>query len=191
MTAPTNEQLIACKASCDKVSALLAQLIGTPPNTQPGSTGTNVALGGAVTVSSSVSAAYPASSIVDGDRMAKSWGSGEHGGGGWAGAYGSFPQTVDIVFKGGAQSISSVTCYTVQDDFLHPVEPSDTMTFNDYGNTAWTIAAGDGTILATVSGNNLVKRTSTFPAYTTDRIRITITAARGAWALLTEVEVHQ
>jgi hypothetical protein len=42
--------------------------------------------------------------------------------------------------------------------------------------------------LATVSNNTLVKRTVTFPAYSTDRIRINITAARSAGSYVTEIE---
>jgi hypothetical protein len=42
--------------------------------------------------------------------------------------------------------------------------------------------------LASVAGNNLVKRTATFPAYTTDRIRVHITKALNTWSRVTEIE---
>jgi hypothetical protein len=44
-------------------------------------------------------------------------------------------------------------------------------------------------VLGTVTGNSLVKRTVSFSPFTTDRIRINVTAARNIWSLITEVEV--
>src|SRR4029077_4282161 len=55
----------------------------------------------------------------------------------------------------------------------------------------FTVQGWNGTswiTLATVSGNTLVKRSVSFPATSTDRIRINITAARSAGSYLTEVE---
>ena len=57
------------------------------------------------------------------------------------------------------------------------------MTFSQYGVTDFTVQGWTGsswTTLATVSGNNLVKRTVNFNAYTTDRIRINVTGALGS-----------
>jgi hypothetical protein len=42
--------------------------------------------------------------------------------------------------------------------------------------------------LGSVSGNTLIKRTVNFLAYTTDRIRINVTAALGSYSRITEVE---
>ncbi|HXX86594.1 MAG TPA: hypothetical protein VEN29_21765 [Casimicrobiaceae bacterium] len=42
--------------------------------------------------------------------------------------------------------------------------------------------------MATVSGNNLVKRTVTFLPHTTDRIRIYVTNALGLYSHLVEIE---
>jgi hypothetical protein len=42
--------------------------------------------------------------------------------------------------------------------------------------------------LGSVSGNNLVKRTVSFSAFTTDRIRLNITGALYSYARVTEVE---
>jgi hypothetical protein len=42
--------------------------------------------------------------------------------------------------------------------------------------------------LGSVSGNNLVKRTVNFAAYTTDRIRIKVTASLAGYSRITEVE---
>src|SRR4029079_5037964 len=72
-----------------------------------------------------------------------------------------------------------------------PVEPSDTMTFSLYGITAFTVQGWDGAswvTLGSVSGNTLVKRTVNFAAYTTDRIRINVTASLAGYSRITEVE---
>jgi hypothetical protein len=79
----------------------------------------------------------------------------------------------------------------VQDNYLDPVEPTDTMTFSLRGITDFSVQGFNGTgwvTLATVSGNNLVKRTVTFAPYATDRIRVFITHAGGNWSRVTEVE---
>ena len=65
------------------------------------------------------------------------------------------------------------------------------MTFSRYGLTAFIVQGWGGTswtALATVTGNNLVKRTVTFPATTTSRIRIRVTGAVDGWSRITEVE---
>jgi hypothetical protein len=42
--------------------------------------------------------------------------------------------------------------------------------------------------LGSVSGNNLVKRTLNFSAFTTDRVRINVTASLAIFSRITEVE---
>src|SRR6185437_1398362 len=77
------------------------------------------------------------------------------------------------------------------DNYAHPVEPTDTMTFTTEGVTAFTVQGWNGAAwvtLATITGNNLVKRTVNFTAYTTSRIRINITAALDQYSRITEVE---
>jgi hypothetical protein len=65
------------------------------------------------------------------------------------------------------------------------------MTFSLYGITAFVVQGRQGTkwiTLATVSGNNLVKRSVNFSAFTTTRIRIRITAALASFSRITEIE---
>ena len=50
-------------------------------------------------------------------------------------------------------------------------------------------AAADWVLLATVTGNDLVKRRVTFPAYATDRIRVNVMHSADAYARLAEIEV--
>ena len=70
----------------------------------------------------------------------------------------------------GSKTINRVVVYTLQDNYPNPVEPTDTMTFSLYGITAFTVQGRHWQPwlhLATVSGNNLVKRTVTFAPFTT------------------------
>ena len=135
--------------------------------------------------SSTYAPAYPVSAINNNERAGTGWGNG----GGWAdGTPGTFPDWVQITFNG-SKTIDRVVVYSLQDNYTQPVEPTDSTTFATYGITAFTVQGWNGTswiTLATVSGNNLVKRSVSFPATTTDRIRINITAARSAGSYLTE-----
>ena len=160
------------------------------PGATSGSGLTNVALasnGAAASASSYYSSGYAPSGVIDGQRSGANWGSG----GGWnSSTYGSFPEWLQVNFSG-SKSVTQVSVYSVQDAYSAPIEPTDTMTFNNYGLVNFSVQGWDGSgwiTLATVSGNNLVKRTLNFSAFTTDRIRITITAAADGYARATEVE---
>jgi hypothetical protein len=168
------------------------------PSTSPGLSqvvnaagGTNVALastGAIASASSTYSASLPVSSINNNERAGTNWGQGS---GGWAdGTPNAYPDWVQINFNG-TKTIDHVVVYTVQDNFASPVEPTDTMTFSLYGVTNFSVQGWNGSAwvtLGTVAGNNLVKRTVTFAAYTTDRIRINITGAMNSSSRITEVE---
>ncbi|HKW81285.1 MAG TPA: Ig-like domain repeat protein, partial [Casimicrobiaceae bacterium] len=165
-------------------SAALSQVVNSAGSS------INVALasnGGVATASSSYSAAYPVSAINNNDRAGTNWGNG----GGWNdGTRAVFPDWVQINFNG-SKTIDRVVVYTLQDNYPNPVEPSDTMTFTTYGITDFTVQGWNGSswvALGSVSGNNLVKRTVSFAAYTTDRIRINVTGALLNYSRITEVE---
>jgi hypothetical protein len=150
----------------------------------------NVALasnGGVASASSTFSAGFPVSAIIDNVRSGVNWGNG----GGWNDATANtWPDWVQISFNG-TKTIDHVVVYTLQDNFANPVEPTDTMTFSLYGITAFTVQGWSGSAwvtLGTVSGNNLVKRTVSFAPYTTSRIRINVTAALASYSRITEVE---
>jgi hypothetical protein len=166
-----------------------AALLDAPDATSGSGLG-NVALasnGAAASASSYYSSGYAPSGVIDGQRSGANWGSG----GGWdASTYGSFPEWLQVNFSG-LKSVTQVSVYSVQDTYWAPIEPTDTMTFNNYGLVNFSVQGWDGSgwiTLATVSGNNLVKRTLNFSAFTTDRIRIYITAAADGYARATEVE---
>jgi serine protease len=151
----------------------------------------NVALasnGGVASASSTFSASFPASAINNGDRAGVGWGSG----GGWNDATGNaYPDWVQINFSG-QKTIDHVIVYTLQDNYANPVDPPDTLTFTQYGVTAFQVQSWNGSAWvnqgAAVSGNNLVKRTVNFTAVTTDRIRVNITGALAGYSRITEIE---
>ena len=156
-----------------------------------GSTGTNVALasaGGVASASSIYSSGnFAPANIINGERAGANWGNG----GGWAdNTPNAFPDWVQINFNG-PKTIQRIVVYSVQDNYLSPVEPTDTMTFTQYGLTNFSVAVWNGSAwltAATVTGNNLVKRTITFAPLTTDRIRVNVSAALATWSRITEVE---
>jgi hypothetical protein len=150
----------------------------------------NVALasnGAVASASSTLSAAFPVSAVNNNERAGLNWGNG----GGWNDATaGTFPDWVQISFNS-SKTIDRVVVYTLQDNYTAPVEPTDNMTFSLYGITAFVVQGRQGSqwrTLATVSGNNLVKRTVTFAPFTTSQIRIRITAALASFSRITEIE---
>ena len=152
--------------------------------------GTNVALAanGAVATASTTNApGFLPSTLIDNKRSGAGWGAG----GGWNDATaGTFPDWIEIDFSG-AKTIDRAVVYSVQDNYLNPAEPTDSMTFTLRGIRDFAVQGFDGTnwiTLATVTGNNLVKRSVSFAPFATDRIRIYITNALGSWTRITEVE---
>ncbi len=150
----------------------------------------NVALasnGAVASASSTFSAAFPVAAVNNNERAGVNWGNG----GGWNDATGNaFPDTVQINFSG-SKTINRVVVYTLQDNYASPVEPTDSMTFSLYGITAFTVQGKQGNqwvTLATVSGNNLVKRTVNFSPFTTTQIRLRITSALASFSRITEIE---
>ena len=162
-------------------SAALAQVI----NAASGATNVALASNGGVASASSVhNANFPASAINNNERAGANlnlWSDSTQN---------AYPDWVQINFSG-PKTIDRVVVYTLQDNYTNPVEPTDTMTFSLYGVTDFVVQGWDGAnwvTLATVSGNNLVKRAVTFPAYSTDRIRVTINNALAGFSRITEVE---
>jgi hypothetical protein len=159
-----------------------------------GGTRTNVALaatGATATASSTHSPGYAASGAINGDRTGSGWG---HGGGWNDGTPYSWPDWLEIDFAA-AQSIDEVDVFSVQDNYISPVAPTSTQTFTLYGLQDFQVQYWDGAAWTTVpngsiSGNNLVWRTITFPVVTTSKIRIWVTAALNTWTRIAEVEAY-
>jgi subtilisin family serine protease len=154
----------------------------------------NVALaanGGLATASSQYSVNYPVAAVINGDRKGLVWGSG----GGWNDATNStYPDWVEIAFNG-AKTIDEIDLFTLQDTYNAPLEPTATQTFSKYGVTAFDIQYWDGAVWVTlpggsITGNNLVWRTVTFPAVTTSRIRVLVNGSLGGYSRITEIEAY-
>ena len=143
---------------------------------------------GAVTsASSTYSSAYPVAAVNDNQRTSINWGNG----GGWNDATANMqPDWVQINFNG-TKTIDRMVVYTIQDNYTNPIEPTDTLTFSTYGVTGFTVQGWDGSAwvtIATVSGNNLVKRTVSFAAFITDQIRVNVTSELAGYSRITEIE---
>jgi hypothetical protein len=151
----------------------------------------NVALatnGGVASASSTNGPGFLPATVIDNKRSGAGWGAG----GGWNDAtLGVFPDWIQVNFAG-TRTIDRVVVYSVQDNYLAPVEPTDTMTFSLRGISDFNVQGFNGTAwvtLATISGNRLVKRSVTFTPFSTDRIRVNIVGALGNnWSRVTEVE---
>ena len=165
-------------------AAALLQVINTA------SGGINVAAataGGVASASSVFSSQFPVAALNNNERKGAGWGSG----GGWNdGTANAFPDWVEIDFNGN-KIIDRVIVYTLQDNYPNSIEPTDSLTFSQYGVTDFTVQGWNGAAwvtLGSVSGNNLVKRAVTFPAFTTTRIRVNVTSALMQYSRLVEVE---
>ncbi len=165
-------------------STPLSQVVNTPP---PGYA--NVALasaGGVASASSVFSSAYSASAVNNNDRTGT-----EAAGSRWRdGTAGAYPDWVQVQFNG-VKTIDRAVVYSLQDNYTHPVEPTDMLTGALYVLKNFTVQAWNGSswvVLATITGNALVKRTVIFPAVATDRIRVNVTLAGGQYTRATEVE---
>ncbi len=154
--------------------------------------GYNVALaanGGTASVSSAYSALFPATSLNNNERAGSPWGAG----GGWNDAtLNAFPDTAQVLFGGGNKTIKTVVVYTLQDGYLGPIEPTDTLTFTKFGVRDFAVQGWNGSswfnLAPPITGNNLVKRVVNFAPTSTDRVRVNITATADNWSRLTEIE---
>ena len=154
----------------------------------------NVALaanGGVATASSVYSVNYPVTAVNNGDRKGVKWGAG----GGWNDATsGVYPDWAQVIFNG-PKSINEIDIFTLQDNFTAPIDPTSALTFSKYGITAFDVQYWDGAAWAVVpggsiTGNSLVWRTVTFPAVTTDRIRVVVNASLSSYSRITEIEAY-
>jgi subtilisin family serine protease len=162
----------------------------TPPFSAP----INVAAqsnGGVASASSVHSAAFPVQTVNNGERRGVSWGNG----GGWNDAsQNRYPDWVQVNFSG-YRTITGIGVVTLQDDYPLPVEPMPTQTFSKYGVTAFDLQYWDGTRWVTVpggsiTGNNRIWRSVTFPAINTDRIRVLINQALAGYSRIVEIEAY-
>src|SRR5262249_28537707 len=132
------------------------------------------AVNGATAIASStLGNGYAASGVINGDRKGLNWGNG----GGWNdGTEKLYPDLVEVDFAG-PQTISEIDVFTLQDDFLNPVDPVLGMPFNLYGITDFQVQFWDGQAWVVIpggniSGNSLVWRQLPFDPISTTKIRV-------------------
>lgn len=157
---------------------------------------TNVALaanGGQAFASSTYSAGYPVSAIINGDRRGTGW---TNGTGGWNDATpNSFPDYLEIHFAG-EKRINEIDLYTLQDNYANSSEPHAEMTFSLFGVTAfrinyWDSAIGQWVIITEVQGNNKVWRNVQFPVVTTSKLSIMILNGVNSYSRVVEIEAWE
>lgn len=104
------------------------------------------------------------------------------------------PDWLQVNF-GGTKTINEVDVFSLQDN-LGTTEPTEAMTFTQYGlvsfevqywtGSQWAAAPGAG-----VASNNRVWRRVTFAPLTTDRIRLVVNGATDMWSRVVEVEAYE
>jgi YD repeat-containing protein len=154
---------------------------------------TNYALtsNGSVATASSTYSGYSFSpgAAIDGEHKGLNW----LNGGGWNDGTTQYPDWLEVDFSG-SKTIDEIDVYTVQDNYANPIEPTETMTFSSYGNTAFEVQYWNGSTWTdvpsgNVTGNNKVWRKFNFTAITTSKIRVLINdSADHIYSRLTEVE---
>jgi hypothetical protein len=163
------------------------------PVVVPGpNSGTNVALGKTVMASSEFGPNFPATSVVDGDRKAVSWGNG----GGWNDAtFNNFPDDLEVDF-GCGQTINEIGVYTLKDDYNNGVEPTADTTFTAYGITDFDVQQWDGSAWVTVPGGHVTgndrvwRRFTLLTPITTDKIRVVVNNGLGNFSRIVEIEAY-
>ncbi len=171
-----------------EIEAWATATVPSPLPPPPSGSGTNVALAsnGGVASASSTNASFNLAAVNNGELTganitANAWVDDTRD---------TFPDWVQIAFNG-AQTIDHVVVYSIQDNYSSPTTPTDTMTFTTYGIVAFDVQAWNGSswvTLGSVTGNNLVKRTVSFPATTTSQIRVVVNNALLHYARVVEIE---
>jgi Tfp pilus assembly protein PilV len=105
----------------------------------------------------------------------------------------TFPDWLEVAFPG-ARTIDEINVFSLQDDFNNPVEPTQTMTFTQFGLQDFDVQYWTGSVWQTAPGgavlnNNKVWRRIAFPAVTTTKVRVTVNRALGNFSRITELEV--
>ena len=144
--------------------------------------------GGTATASSTLED-YTPNAVIDGDRKGLNLTTG----GGWRdNTPNIFPDVLEVDFAN-VTSIDEVSVFTQQDTWWAPVEPTEALTFFNNGITGFEVQFWNGAAWATipgaiVSGNTRVWRKFTFPAISTEKVRVVITASRLAHSTVVEFE---
>jgi RHS repeat-associated protein len=179
---------VLSSASPDNYSRLTEVEAWTGPSPAPRY---NLALGATATASSNWSG-WPPSSCVNGDR--KSLNAGTNGAWVDAAPANTFPDWLQLDF-GANKTINEVDVFTLQDNYAGSSEPTLSMTFTQWGLTAYTVEYWTGSSWiqipdASVTGNNKIWRKFEFSPISTSKIRVVTSASVDGYSRLTEVEAY-
>lgn len=161
----------------------------------------NVALasnGGIATASSTTPASdgagnYEPSSAINGERLAVGTTAAYSNNTFWRdGTADMWPDWLQVDF-GASRTISKIDVYTLPDNYLKPVDPSESTPFTVNGITDFEVQYWTGSTWATipggsVAGNDKVWRKFTFPSITTGRIRVLVNKALNGRSRIVELE---
>ena len=184
----TTKIRVLSSASPDNYSRLTEVEAWTGPSPAPRY---NLALGATATASSNWTG-WPSSSCVNGDR--KSLNAGTNGAWVDAGPANTFPDWLQVDF-GANKTINEVDVFTLQDNYADSSEPTESMTFTQWGLTAYTVEYWSGSSWiqipnASVTGNNKIWRKFEFSPISTSKIRVVTSASVDGFSRLTEVEAY-
>jgi hypothetical protein len=150
--------------------------------------------GATATASSTFGPGYEASGAIDGNHTGNNWGAGV----GWNdGTSDVFPDTLTINL-GAPQQVNEIYVYSLQNNYLNPSEPVESMTFTLYGLVDFQVQIPDGVggwmdvPGGNITGNTKVRRRIIFGSpVTTDQIRIVVNnTADNIWSRVVEVEAY-
>jgi len=150
--------------------------------------------GATAAASSTIAPGRSAPAAINGDRRGLHWGSDPSTGSGWHDStVGAFPDWVEVAFDG-AKTINEVAVFSVQNNFNAPAEPTEQLTFTQYGALNvhveyWTGSAWAAVPGGTASGSKVWKKI-TFAPLTTERIRVVVNSALSGHSRITEVEAY-
>jgi len=137
-------------ASADGYSRLAEVEAWTGPSSTPRYDLALAANGAVATASSNFSSGYGPSGVNNGDRKSLNWGNG----GGWNDPGLAFPDWLQIDFNG-SKTIDEIDVYTLKDNWAGDAEPTETMTFSQWGLTGYEVQYWDGSAWLTVPGGNV------------------------------------
>jgi RHS repeat-associated protein len=185
----TTKIRVLCNASVDGFSRLTEVEAWTGPSPAPRF---DLALGATATASSSWSSGWGPSAVVNGDRKSLNAGNG----GAWvdAGPANSFPVWVQLDFNSN-KTIAELHVFTLQDNYAGSSEPTEAMTFTQWGLTGYAVEYWNGSNWvpvpgASVTGNNKVWKKLAFSPLTTSKIRVVANASADGFSRLTEIEAY-
>jgi RHS repeat-associated protein len=103
-------------------------------------------------------------------------------------------QWLEVDF-GTNKTINEIDVFTLQDNWAGPSEPTESMTFTQWGLTGYDVQYWDGSNWITVpggsvTGNNKIWKKFTFSPLSTSKIRVLTNASVDGYSRLTEIEAY-